>query len=105
MTSSPLSDWLIYAWMVLDMTTQGKIGLTGSETSACSGKLSSGSFSPTIFMMTLVCPAADPAFFQHGDVFEAVLFRQVVRRAEPVTATPDNHRIVGCFGFRFTPLL
>jgi len=33
----PLSDWLMYAWMVLDMTTHGNTGFTGSDTSACSG--------------------------------------------------------------------
>ena len=45
-TRSPLSDWLMYAWIVFDITTQGMTGLTGSETSAYSGKLSSGSFTP-----------------------------------------------------------
>ena len=64
MTSSPLSDCEMYAWMVLDITTQGKTGLTGSETSACKGKLSSGNRSPAMFATTLVLPAATiPTFF------------------------------------------
>src|SRR3546814_6173676 len=45
------------------MTTQGKTGFTGSETSACSGKLSSGSRTPAVSMTTEVFPAADTATF------------------------------------------
>ncbi len=44
--------------MVFDITTQGNMGLTGSETSACSGKLSSGSCTPAIRITTLELPAA-----------------------------------------------
>src|SRR5262245_24609103 len=44
--------------MVLDMTTDGNTGLTGSDTSAWSGKLSSGSLRPARASTTLVCPAA-----------------------------------------------
>ena len=44
---------------MLDITTQGMIGLTGSDTSACSGKLSSGSRTPAICMTTELWPAAD----------------------------------------------
>ena len=45
------------------MTTQGRIGLIGSETSACSGWLSIGSRSPTMLAMTLVWPAVTQATF------------------------------------------
>ena len=44
--------------MVFDITTHGNTGFTGSETSACSGKLSSGMRTPAIAMTTLVWPAA-----------------------------------------------
>ena len=43
---------------MLDITTQGNTGLTGSDTSACSGKLSSGMRRPARAITTLVCPAA-----------------------------------------------
>ena len=44
--------------MPFDITTQGKTGLIGSETSACSGKLSSGTRTPAMPSTTLVLPAA-----------------------------------------------
>ena len=44
--------------MVFDITTHGNTGLTGSDTSACSGKLSSGMRTPAIAITTLVWPAA-----------------------------------------------
>ena len=40
------------------MTTQGNTGFTGSLTSACRGKLSSGMRTPAIAMTRLVDPAA-----------------------------------------------
>ena len=43
---------------MFDITTQGNTGLTGSDTSACSGKLSSGSRTPAMRMTTLELPAA-----------------------------------------------
>jgi hypothetical protein len=49
--------------MVFDITTQGSTGFTGSDTSACSGKLSSGRRSPAIAITTLVCrPPTTPIF-------------------------------------------
>ena len=44
--------------MVLDITTHGNTGLTGSDTRACSGKLSSGMRRPARAITTLVWPAA-----------------------------------------------
>ena len=44
--------------MAFDITTQGKTGFTGSDTSAWSGKLSSGMRRPAIAITTLVWPAA-----------------------------------------------
>ena len=49
--------------MVFGVTTQGNSGFTGSETSACSGKLSSGMRRPAIAMITLVWPAATAPTF------------------------------------------
>ena len=50
--------------MVFDITTQGNTGLTGSDTSACSGKLSSGRRTPARPCTTLSVAGgrdADPA--------------------------------------------
>ena len=44
--------------MVFDMTTHGNTGYTGSDTSAWSGKLSSGMRTPAIAISTDVWPAA-----------------------------------------------
>ena len=48
---------------MFDITTQGNTGFTGSDTSACSGKLSSGMRTPAIAMITLVWPAATTPIF------------------------------------------
>src|SRR6202035_6004369 len=71
--------------MVLDITTQGNAGLTGSETSACKGKLSSGNLTPAMSMTTLVLPAATTPTF-----FAAMNPRDV---STPVTA-PDGPRLL-----------
>ena len=47
----------------MDMTTHGNTGLTGSETSACRGKLSSGMRTPALSITTVVPPAAETATF------------------------------------------
>src|ERR1700682_3245175 len=49
--------------MVLDITTQGSAGLTGSEPSACKGKLSIGDLMPAMFATTLLLPAATIPIF------------------------------------------
>jgi hypothetical protein len=50
--------------MLFDITTHGITGLIGSDTSACSGKLSIGMRRPAIPISTDVCPAATtPIFF------------------------------------------
>ena len=49
--------------------------------------------------------AANPAFFQYGDVTEAVFLSEVVRSTEPVTTTTDDDRIVRRLGLRSAPLL
>ena len=43
---------------MFDITTQSSTGLTGSDTSACSGWLCSGSRTPAIAASTELCPAA-----------------------------------------------
>src|ERR1700730_4865608 len=48
--------------------------------------------------------AADPAFFQHRDVGEAVLAREVVGCSQPVTAAADDQGVIGGLGFRTAPL-
>ena len=41
--------------------------------------------------------AADPAFFQHRDVGDGVVFGKVVRGREPVPAAADDDRVVAWF--------
>src|SRR4030081_3243124 len=48
--------------------------------------------------------AADPAFFEHCDVGEAVLAREVVGRSQPVTAATDDEGVIGGLGLRTAPL-
>ena len=38
--------------------------------------------------------AADPAFFEHGDVPDPVLLGQIIGRGQSVTAAADHHHIV-----------
>ena len=71
--------------MVLDMTTQGKTGFKGSETSACKGKHSSGRRTPAIAMTTLVFPATTTPI-----LFVATAPRVVSR---PLTAPEASRRI------------
>ncbi len=47
--------------------------------------------------------AAEPAFFQHGDIAHAVLFGEVVGGGEPVPAAADDHRVVMPFRRRAAP--
>jgi len=70
---------------VFDITTQGMIGLTGSETSACSGLLSSGMRAPVIAMTTEVWPAAATP------ILLAAMFLRVVSTLE--TAPEASRRI------------
>src|SRR5882757_11544707 len=49
--------------------------------------------------------AADPAFFQHCDVPESVLLRQVIGRPQSVPAAADDDGVVSLPGFRLAPLL
>src|SRR6267143_13908 len=49
--------------------------------------------------------AADPAFFEHCDVGEAVLAREVVGCPEPVTTAADDQGVIGSLGFGTAPLL
>src|ERR1700719_5054259 len=48
--------------------------------------------------------AADPAFFEHCDVGEVVLAREVVGRSQSVTAAADDEGVIGGFGLRTAPL-
>src|ERR1700682_238272 len=48
--------------------------------------------------------AADPAFFEHCDVGEAVLAREVVGRSQPVTAAADDEGVIGGLGLGTAPL-
>ena len=48
--------------------------------------------------------AADPAFFEHRDVGEAVLGGQIVGRSQPVAAAADDDGVVGALGLRTAPL-
>src|SRR6266403_464130 len=48
--------------------------------------------------------AADPAFFEHRDVGEVVLAREVVCRSQPVTAAADDEGVIGGLGLRTAPL-
>src|SRR6185312_238910 len=54
--------------------------------------------------VTTGVPAADPAFFQHRDVTESVLLREVVRSAESVTASAHDDRVIRRLGLRSAPL-
>ena len=47
--------------------------------------------------------AAEPALFEHCDVGEAVLLREVVRGREPVSAAADDDRVVARFWRRTAP--
>src|SRR5258708_28628368 len=49
--------------------------------------------------------AADPAFFQHSDVPESVLLRQVKGRPQSVAAAADDDGVVSLLGLRLAPLL
>src|SRR5882757_5400310 len=49
--------------------------------------------------------AADPAFFQHRDVSETVLLRQVIGRPQSVPAAADDDGVVLSLWFRLAPLL
>ena len=71
--------------MPFDITTQGSTGLIGSETSACSGKLSSGRRTPAISMMTLVLPAA------HTPILRVRIMPRLVSSAStaPLRVAPD----------------
>jgi hypothetical protein len=44
--------------------------------------------------------AADPALFDHGDVGDAVLLREVVRGGEAMPAAADDHDVVFLLRFR-----
>ena len=48
--------------------------------------------------------AADPAFFEHRDVGEAVLAGEVVGRSQPVTPAADDQGVIGGLGRRAAPL-
>src|ERR1700730_8893286 len=48
--------------------------------------------------------AADPAFFEHCDVGEAVLARQVVGRPQPMTAAAHDEGVIRGLGLRTAPL-
>ena len=52
------------------MTTQSSTGITGSETSACSGWLCSGSRTPAIAATTELCPAAAIAILSAAMLLE-----------------------------------
>ena len=71
--------------MVLDITTQGMTGFSGSDTSACNGNNSSGSRTPAIAMTTLVLPAATTP------IFLVAMAPRVVSR--PLTAPEASRRI------------
>ena len=45
----------------------------------------------------------DPAFFEHGDIADAVFLREVVRGSQAVTATADNDHVVLPFRLRAAP--
>src|SRR5437588_10951712 len=47
--------------------------------------------------------AAQPAFFEHGDIGEAMLLGEVVRGREAMAATADDDRVVARLGRRATP--
>src|SRR6266481_4195858 len=48
--------------------------------------------------------ATDPAFFEHCDVGEAVLAREVVGCTQPVTAAADDEGVIGGLGLGTAPL-
>src|SRR5580658_1851805 len=48
---------------------------------------------------------ADPAFFQDRHAPDTMLTREVIRRAEAVTASADNDYVVARLRLRATPLL
>src|ERR1700719_926732 len=48
--------------------------------------------------------AADPAFFEHCDVGEVVLAREVGGRSQSVTAAAEDEGVIGGFGLRTAPL-
>ena len=48
--------------------------------------------------------SADPAFFKHGDVRNAVFLGKIICRAQTMPATADNDRIICWFGCRIRPL-
>ena len=48
--------------------------------------------------------AAQPAFFEHGDVGDAAFFGQIIRGRQPVAAAADNHDPIGFFGRRAAPV-
>jgi hypothetical protein len=50
-------------------------------------------------------PAADPALLDDRDIRDAVLGREVVRRAEAVAAAADDDRVVGGLRLGLAPLL
>ena len=79
------------------MATQGKIGFTGSLTSACSGKLSSGSRTPAVSITTEVWPAAETATF--------LARMKPLAVSTPVTRPSGPRRIAvtGQFGMMSTP--
>ena len=47
--------------------------------------------------------AADPAFFQHGDICKAMVFGQVIGTGQAVAAAAHDDGIVGAFWFRVAP--
>ena len=65
--------------MVFDITTQGSTGFTGSETSACKGKLSMGMNTPAIAGLVSALVQADGLGMSLGPVLRA---QAEQRRAE-----------------------
>jgi hypothetical protein len=77
--------------MVFDITTQGNTGFTGSETSACNGKLSSGMRTPA-----MAIDHAGVAGRNHADLACANLTaRRLDRLDRTASAAADRrHRAV-----------
>jgi len=77
--------------MVFDITTHGNTGLTGSDTSACNGKLSSGKRNPAMAAITLVCPAATMP------TLRALIVPRVVSTASTAPSTPRRMPVTSQF--------
>ena len=47
--------------------------------------------------------AANPAFFQNGNILETMHFGQIICRCQPMTATADDNDIIMRFWFWVAP--